>query len=320
MTPISIWCRLSKIGHENAPKTGLYANRPWYYPMALVRRLINYYLAICLGLFLMQTSLLFPRWIAGSVLSLEEATKRAAEVDLLPWSDSGPETSSPQGYVGAHFNMPASRGTIVVFHGNAGCAFDRNYYEYAFAARGFRTFLYEYPGYGDRPGSPSAASIVADARALIRSLDRSGYGPIYIWGESVGSGVAAMVCNDPTLPVHGLTLLTPWDSLTHAAASHYPFVPVSLLLWDKYDSIANLEHFQHPICVVCSTEDTILPLPLGINLYAHLAGPKKLILQQGCGHNDWPNSSGLAWWDDALNFIAPQNQASWSVSKRSRNP
>ena len=308
MTLTSFLACLFEIGHQRA-KAGLYADRPWYYPLALFRRLINYYLAICVGLFLMQNSLLFPRWITGSVFSREQATDTAAEVGLVPWDHSSPGVLSPQGYVRPDFAGPAPRGTIVVFHGNAGCAFDRTYYADAFIRRGFRTFLYEYPGYGGRPGSPSAASIAGDARALIRSLDQAGYGPIYVWGESVGSGVAALICNDATLPVHGLALLTPWDSLTHAAASHDPFVPVSVLLWDKYDSIANLAHFAHPICVVCSTKDTILPLPLGLNLFAHLAGPKKLILQDGCGHNDWPSSPELTWWDDALNSIAPKSQA-----------
>jgi len=288
-------------------KVGLYADRPWYYPTALARRLINYYLLICVALFLMQNSLLFPRWITGAVLSREKATESAANVGLVPWEHPSGGASSPQGYISSNFAKPAPRGTIVVFHGNAGCAFDRTYYVDAFTPRGFRTFLYEYPGYGGRPGSPCAASIVPDARDLIRSLDKAGYGPIYVWGESVGSGIAASVCNDPTLPVHGLTLLTPWDSLSHAAAYHYPIVPVSLLLWDKYDSVTNLARFQHPICVVCSMNDTILPLPLGLNLFARLSEPKKLILQKGVGHNDWPNSPELTWWDDALNFIAPRN-------------
>ena len=275
--------------------------------MALARRLINYYLAICVALFFFQNSLLFPRWITGSVLSKEQATKDAAELDLVPWDRPMPGTSSPQGYVSSGFAKPEPRGTIVVFHGNAGCAYDRLYYVNAFTRRGFRTFLYEYPGYGGRPGRPSASSIIADAQALIRSLDQAGFGPVYVWGESVGSGIAAAVCNDPSLPIHGLALLTPWDSLTHAAAYHYPIAPVSVLLWDKYDSISNLANFRHPVCVICSAQDTILPLPLGLNLYAHLAAPKKLILQEGCGHNDWPSSSELTWWDDALNFIAPQN-------------
>jgi pimeloyl-ACP methyl ester carboxylesterase len=78
-----------------------------------------------------------------------------------------------------------------------------------------------------------------------------------------------------------------------------------MLLWDRYDSVANLQHFPHPICVVCSEKDEVLPVQLGLNLYAQLPGPKKLIMQPGCGHNDWPNSSGLAWWDEALDFIAP---------------
>jgi pimeloyl-ACP methyl ester carboxylesterase len=289
-----------------ALKKGFYADRPWYYPLALLRRVINYYLVICVALFLLQNSLLFPRWITGSVFSREVGMKKALEVGLVPWNQSASGLSLPQGYVRPDFSKPAPRGTIVVFHGNAGCAFDRTYYVEAFSKRGFRTFLYEYPGYGGRPGSPSAAHIVVDAQDLIRSLDQAGFGPIYVWGESVGSGVAAAVCSDSTLPVQGLTLLTPWDSLSHAAALHYPFVPVSVLLWDKYDSVANLMRFPHPICVICSTKDEILPVQLGLNLFAHLPAPKKLILQDGYGHNDWPNSPELTWWDDALNFIAPE--------------
>src|SRR5471030_2464687 len=112
--------------HLMVPST-FYSNRRWHHPMALARRLINYYLLICVALFLMQNSLLFPRWIAGSVLSREEATKKAAEVGLVPWTYSSPGASSPQGYVSADFAKPAPRGTIVVFHGNAGCSFDRTY-------------------------------------------------------------------------------------------------------------------------------------------------------------------------------------------------
>ncbi len=294
---------LPKVG--NAPPGGFYSPRPWYHPLALARRLINYYLLICVALFLLQNSLLFPRWIAGAVLSPPEAILKASEVGLVPSNQLLPDTTPFQGFIPPDFAQPAPRGTIIVFHGNAGCAFDRVYYTEAFSRRGFRAFLYEYPGYGGRPGHPCAASIIGDAQSLIRSLDRSGYGPVYVWGESVGSGVAAQVCRDPTLPVHGLALITPWDSLTHAAAVHYPIAPVALLLWDKYDSVANLQHFPNPICVICSTQDKILPPELGLNLYAQLPGPKKLILQEGAGHNDWPNSPDLAWWDQALDFIAP---------------
>ncbi len=298
--------RPGKVEPKAPPTKGFYADRPWYHPLALARRLLNLYLLLCVVLFLMQDSLLFPRWISGAVLSRAEAVEKAANDGLVPWDHPSPGAASPQGYVTADFARPAPRGTIVVIHGNAGCAFDRIYYVDAFTRRGFRTFLYEYPGYGGRPGNPSAASIIGDAQALIRSLDQAGFGPIYLWGESVGSGIAAAICRDPSLPVRGLALLTPWDSLTHAAAVHYPIVPVSVLLRDKYDSVANLASFGHPVCVIASTKDAILPLPLALNLFAHLSCPKKLILHEGHGHNDWPSSPELAWWDDALDFIAPR--------------
>jgi pimeloyl-ACP methyl ester carboxylesterase len=75
---------------------------------------------------------------------------------------------------------------------------------------------------------------------------------------------------------------------------------------DKYDSIANLEHFHHPVCVIYGDKDETVPPALTLNLYAHLPEPKKLILQEGYGHGNWSTSSELSWWDNALNFIAPK--------------
>ncbi len=264
------------------------------------------YLALCVLLYFQQNSLLYPRQASGAILPTETATQLAAGVGLIPWSHPTPGAESPQGYVPLGFaTKPAPHGTIVLFHGNGSWAIDRMHYVDAFTKRGFRTFLYEYPGYGGRPGIPEEWTIVPDARALIRSLDKAGYGPVYVWGESLGAGVAAAVCADPTLPVHGLVLLTPWDTLANVAWSHYPFIPVRLILKEKYDSIANLQDFKHPICLIRAGNDEIIPPKLSLNLFAHLPNPKKLILFDDAHHNDWPRTPDLSWWDEALNFTAP---------------
>lgn len=97
--------------------------------------------------------------------------------------------------------------------GNAGAAIDRSYYVRALEPLGYRVLLMEYPGYGGRPGSPSETTLTRDARASIE-LARQAFGqPIFLWGESLGSGVVAAVVADPTLPVAAVILLTPWDSL-----------------------------------------------------------------------------------------------------------
>jgi pimeloyl-ACP methyl ester carboxylesterase len=293
---------------DAAPDRASPARRPRYHPIALTQRLVIYavigYIGFCVYLFSIQTRLTYPG--VEVHLPAEAAYAQAKAFGLVPWDRSTPGAASPQGYVRSDFANPAARGTIVVFHGNGGWSVDRTAYVEAFTRRDFRVFLYEYPGYGGRPGRPSETAIVPDARALIRSLDRTGYRPVYIWGESLGSGVAAAVCADPTLPVHGLALLTPWDTIANVGLSFYPYIPVRLLMTDRYDSITNLEHFAHPICVIRSGEDETIPPPLTLNLYAHLPEPKKLIEFADSGHNDWPSAPDLSWWDEALNFIAPK--------------
>ena len=286
------------------------SRRPWYHPLVLLQRVIIYlvliYAGVCLYLYCIQNRLTYPRQMTGAVLSEEQAIKNARFVHLVPWDHPTPGAASPQGYVRPDFTQPAPRGTIVVFHGNGDWAWARTAYVDAFTQRGFRVFLYEYPGYGGRPGRPSEATIVPDAQALVRSLAQAGYGPVYVWGESLGAGVAAAVCADPTLPVQGLALLTPWDNIANVGLSIYPYIPVRQLMTDKYDSIANLQRFSHPICVIRSTQDEVIPARLTLNLFSHLPDPKKMILQEGYGHENWPNTPDLAWWDDVLNFIAPK--------------
>jgi pimeloyl-ACP methyl ester carboxylesterase len=272
-------------------------------PIAISAFLV--YIGACVYLFSLQNSITYPREATGAVFPTETAARIALGTGLVPWDHTTPGAVAPQGYVRPDFAAPTRRGTIVLFHGNGGCAWDRNWYVEAFAQRGFRTFLYEYPGYGGRPGTPGEAAIVPDGQALVRSLDQAGYGPIYVWGESLGTGVAAAVCHDSTLPVHGLVLLAPWDNIANVGLHFYPYIPVRWLLIDKYDSIANLQHFGHPICIVCGTIDPVIPPALTQNLYDHLSEPRKMIVQHGFGHIDWPHDSGQAWWDEALDFMAP---------------
>ena len=285
------------------------AKRPWYSPIRLAQRALIYalsaYVTLCVYLYFTQDSQIYPAAFGGGAINAQVAIRQAANEGLVPWDHPTPGAASPQGYVPRDFARPAPRGTIVVFHGNGGWAGDRTMYPDAFRPRGFRALLYEYPGYGGRPGHPREATIVPDARALIRELDAMGYGPVYVWGESLGSGVAASVCGDPTLPVHGLVLMMPWDTIADVAMYRFPIVPARWLMHDTYNSIANLAHFRHPICVIRGDQDTTIPPALTLNLFAHLPNPRLMILQKGYGHGDWPSEPNLAWWDKALDFIAP---------------
>lgn len=225
----------------------------------------------------------------------EEALHRAG---LRFW----PERPGYRGFVHA-VGGPQLRGTVVVFHGNAGSASDRTYYAAALAPLGYRVLLAEYPGYGGRPGKVGEGSFVADAReALRRAFDEFG-APLFVLGESLGAGVAAAAIRDAPVPVRGVILITPWDTLANVARQHFPALAVRCLLTDRYENAANLRSFAGPVAVAAAEGDEIIPVALARELYASLRGPKRFWVLPNAGHNDWPAVVGPTWWRELMEFV-----------------
>lgn len=199
---------------------------------------------------------------------------------------------------------PAPRGTVVVFHGNGGTALDRGYYLQALGTLGFRVILAEYPRYGGRPGALGEESFVADARETVRRAAKSG-GPLYLLGESLGGGVVGGVVKDLEVPVAGVILITPWDTLAAVASRHYPYLPVRLLLNDRYDNVANLTNYHGRVAVVGAERDEVIPFVHAQRLFAALAAPEKRFWAiSGAGHNDWLYFTDASWWRELLAYVA----------------
>ena len=193
------------------------------------------------------------------------------------------------------------RGTVIIFHGNAGTALDRHNYLPPLTGLGFRILLAEYPGYGGRSGKPSEKSYVADARKIIRAVHIEFPGLLYLWGESLGCGIAAAVSADS--PIDGVVMLTPWDSLAAVTKSYYWYLPTRWLLRDHYDSLANLSKFKGPVAVMVAEQDQTIPRRFGLHLYDGLSEPKKLWLFPGAGHTDWPDAPDEQWWGEVVDFL-----------------
>ncbi|MFA5323645.1 MAG: alpha/beta fold hydrolase [Smithella sp.] len=198
----------------------------------------------------------------------------------------------------------APNGTIVLFHGNGGTALDRGFYLQPFMALGFRVVLAEYPKYGGRPGKVGEKPFVAAGLETVR-LAFEQYGePLYIVGESLGCGVAAAVAKQTSVPIAGIILITPWDTLASVAKSLFPFFPVKLVLTDKYDSIENLKSFKNNISVVGAERDEILPIKHAVNLYNALPeGKKRMWIIKGAGHNDWPMYADASLFKEMTDFV-----------------
>jgi hypothetical protein len=264
--------------------------------LRLAALLLLGFAGFCLLLYWRQEAMLF----FPEQAPLEQVRREAGAVGLRLWP------TDTAGYR-ALLAEPAGpvHATCIVWHGNAGSARQRDYLTIPLLRFGLRVVVAEYPGYGARPpGSLREAALVADARSLTREVQRQFGGPLFLLGESLGAALAAAVAGDPTLAATGVVLVTPWHDLAGVARHHYPWLPVGLLLRDRFDIAAALQGYQSPVVVVVAEADEIIPAVEGRQLFQVLATPhRRLVELPGAHHNDWLDRVAPDDWRDWLRFV-----------------
>lgn len=150
-------------------------------------------------------------------------------------------------------------------------------------------YLANYRGYGGSSGVPSESAILSDAVALYDFLANT-HSDMIAMGRSLGSGVAVHIAS--SRPVDKLILITPYDSMVNVARHYYPFMPVGLLLKDRYDSLAKVEMVQIPTLILIAEHDEVIPRKNSMNLaLAMSAVGTDVRVIGGAGHNDIELSS-----------------------------
>lgn len=233
----------------------------------------------------------------------------ASSTGLEPWRDAD---GAIIGWKGARRGAAAAN-RMIVFHGNAGYAVHRSYFVKGFesinAGKTWEVYLFEYPGYGARPGKPGEAVFKDAANAALRSLLDAGRQPVFLLGESIGAGVACHVASEFPNGVAGLVLVTPFTALPDVAAHHYPFLPVRMLLSERYDNVAALKKYHRPVAFLLAGRDEVIPTKFGRNLYESYAGAKRLWIQENAMHNDLDYDPRAAWWRDVTDFLLTRGAA-----------
>jgi hypothetical protein len=176
-------------------------------------------------------------------------------------------------------------------HGNGGQASDRAYALSSFAPDDGVYFL-EYPGYGNRPGVPSAKTINAAAQAAYARL-RADFPtvPVGVVGESIGSGPACTLAS-AVRPPDQLVLVVPFDRLDLVARDHFPGWLVRWLLVDNWDNVAALAGYRGPVEIFGAERDDIIPLPHARALAASHPAARFTIIPGG--HNEWSEGGKVA--------------------------
>lgn len=255
-------------------------------------------LGVPLLLYLLQDRLIFHPQPLASGRSVEVARRFPAVEEIF--LDAADGTRLHAWHVGAGADAPL----VLYFGGNAE---EVSWMLEAIGdpARGETPgvgwLLADYRGYGESEGRPSAAALVADARALYdAALKLPGVEArrVAAFGRSLGSGIAVALAAER--PLAAVILATPFDSLEAVAKRYYPFVPVKLLLRHRLDSLALAPGIRAPLLCVIAGRDDVIPPAHAERLFGAWGGEKRKLVLASSLHNDtdgapqfWPAVRGF---------------------------
>ena len=164
--------------------------------------------------------------------------------------------------------------TIVYFHGNAGKLENRIHKLNHFKDMDVNFLIIAWRGFSGNDGKPSEEGLYTDGNSTILWLKNLGLTEkdIILYGESLGTGVATEIAQNNNFA--GLVLETPFTSMIEAAKNFYPYIPVALLLKDKYDNQNKIKNINIPVLVMHGEVDQIVPFWMGQTIYEMANQPK----------------------------------------------
>ena len=131
-----------------------------------------------------------------------------------------------------------------------------------------------YRGFSGNEGKPSETGLYDDARSTLDWLKKQGVREdnIILYGESLGTGVSVEVAQNKKFA--GIILESPFTSMVDAGKFYYFYLPVSLLLKDRYETVKKLKNIKIPILVMHGKKDKIVPFHMGQKVFEIANEPK----------------------------------------------
>jgi pimeloyl-ACP methyl ester carboxylesterase len=231
------------------------------------------YVALMVAAFFGQRALIYP------APSPRDPRVAGATLERI----SGPNGST---VYALYAEAPPGAPTLVLFHGNAEDLAHQAWLVQAIRRTGLGVYAVEYPGYGLARGSATTEEAVySAAESALGHLYELGVlrGSVVLLGQSLGTGVAAEMAHRG----HGsrMILISPYTSMVEMAARAAPFLPVSWLVRDRYETYRKVPTLSMPVLIIHGTDDEVVPFEMGQRIAA-LTPNRQLLPISGAHHND----------------------------------
>lgn len=250
------------------------------------------YVGLCVFMAITQRSFIYH----PQAYNPQEVDRMAQFAGLERWTNSAGENI---GFKSRSIKQP-SQGSVMVMYGNGSIATGSAHYANDIqAVAPLDVYILEYPGYEDRPGPPTQDGLFAAASNGFQMIPTNK--PVYLVGESLGSGVASYLMGTYTNRIAGVVLISPFNRLAAVGQNHFPMLPVSLLLVDRFPSEDFLRNYRGKVGVTVDGRDDVVPEEFGLRLYNSYNGPKKLWQFPTGGHCQITEAA-TDFWAEAIAF------------------
>jgi pimeloyl-ACP methyl ester carboxylesterase len=153
---------------------------------------------------------------------------------------------------------------------------------------GFSVLAVDYRGFGrSTQVAPTETFAYEDAEAAWDYLGKVAPGrPRFIVGHSLGGAIATELARRHP-EASGLVLEATFTSVRDMVdQSAWGFLPVGLILTQKFDTLSKIGEVKMPVMVAHGTRDSIVPVHMSERLYEAAPRPKKLVIVEGAGHHN----------------------------------
>jgi fermentation-respiration switch protein FrsA (DUF1100 family) len=157
------------------------------------------------------------------------------------------------------------------------------------SADGFGVLAFDYRGFPMSPGEITEENVLADSLAAFDWVASQG-APIVLWGRSLGSGPATYVASKRD--ADALVLETPFTAAVDVAVERYPIFPIASLMKDSFLSREWIGDVSEPVFVGHGTEDRVIPVHHGRDLFGLANDGKELWIVEGGDHG--------SLWEDGI--------------------
>ena len=187
--------------------------------------------------------------------------------------------------------------TVLLLHGNS-----KNVLHYldlfvGLVRLNLGVLMPDYPGFGKSDGSPTEETVYRTAERALQFLKEQNIPPskVVLFGKSLGTAVATHLATKSDCA--GLILESPFKSIASVGQRQYPFLPVSLLVRDRYEILPRIKSVGEPLLVIVAEDDTLVVPEESFAVFEEAAEPKTLLTIKNADHNDIQSTGGEFYWE-----------------------